>query len=96
MQKLNLNPRKGFINRHVSGMPAQEETIVLVAVDVDGEHSYVCKWFPFDKDDYTKDNMPADGYLGTATVIEGDYRGISFHAWRQSDNEFTHYKINKL
>jgi hypothetical protein len=96
MQKLRLEPRKGFMNRHVSGLPYQEATITIAATDVDGEHMYTCKWFPFDKGSYTKDNMPTDGYLGTARVIVGPYTGIGFHAWRQSDNEFTYYKIIKL
>ena len=89
----NSQQREGFINRHINGLPDYKCTMRVVTNDVDGEHIYLCEWKPFDKSQYTQINMPVKGYLGTASVIEGSYKGIGFHAWEQNNNEFIWYAV---
>jgi hypothetical protein len=89
----NLEQREGFVNRNTNGLPDKITTMRVVTKDVDGEHIYLCEWKPFDKSQYSKENMPADGYLGTVNVIEGRYTGIGFHAWEQNNSEFVWYAI---
>lgn len=89
----NLEQREGFVNRHIYGLPEKITTMKVVTKDIDGEHIYLCEWDPFDKSQYSKDNMPADGYLGTAKVIEGRYSGIGFNAWEQNNSEFIWYVV---
>lgn len=88
---INLEQREDFLNRHLINLPDFKCTIKTIHNDVDGEHVYVCKWKPFDKTQYNEANMPGDGYLGTATIIEGKYSGIGFHAWKQNNSEFIYY-----
>lgn len=89
----NLEQRNGFLNRHTNGLPNKTTKIKVVIKDFDGEHIYLCVWKPFDKNQYLKYNMPTDGYLGTAKVIEGKYAGIGFHAWEQNNYEFVWYAV---
>jgi hypothetical protein len=89
----NLEQREGFVNRHTNKLPDKITTMRVVTKDVDGEHIYLCEWKPFDKSQYLKENMSADGYLGTLKVIEGRYTGIGFHAWEQNNSEFIWYAV---
>lgn len=89
----NVKQRKGFINRHIDGLPKKIVTIKVVTEDYDGEHIDTCEWKPFDPKNYVGIQMPGEGYLGTATVIEGQYPGIGFHAWEQNNSEFVYYAI---
>ena len=57
----NLEQREGFVNRNTNGLPDKTTTMRVVTKDVDGEHIYLCEWKPFDKSQYSKENMPADG-----------------------------------
>ena len=101
----NLEKREGFINRNIHGMPEEPSIIKVVRDDVDGEHEYICQWKPFNPEDYTKkepnygmtqsSNMPGEGYIGTASVIDGKYSGIGFHIWRQNNSEFVYYSLIK-
>ena len=81
--------KEGFVNRHTHGLPDKITTLRIV----DGENVYLCEWKPFDKNHYSKENMPAEGYLGTAEVIEGGFKGIGFHAWEQNNSEFVWYTV---
>lgn len=45
-------------------------------------------YLSFDKSNYSKENMPSKGYLGTAKIDEGMYKGVGFHAWEQNNSEF--------
>jgi hypothetical protein len=89
----NLEQREGFVNRNTNGLPDKTTTMRVVTKDVDGEHIYLCEWKPFDKSQYSKENMRGDGYLGTVKVIEGRYTGIGFHAWEQNNSEFVWYAV---
>lgn len=89
----NLEQREGFVNRNTNGLPDKTTTIRVVIKDVDGEHIYLCEWKPFDKIQYSKENMPTDGFLGSAKVIEGRYTGIGFNAWEQNNSEFVWYAV---
>lgn len=81
-----------FKNRHEVGMPTTECTIEIIYDDFDGRHFHTCTWTPFNPGEYTDDDMPVPGYLGTANVMTGSYTGIGFHAWEQNDSEFIWYK----
>lgn len=89
----NLEQREGFVNRHTSGLPDKKCTMTVCTEDVSGKHNYLCEWTPFDKSQYNEVNMPSEGYLGTAEVIEGEYKGIGFHAWMQNNSEFVYYQL---
>jgi hypothetical protein len=89
----NLEQREGFVNRHTNGLPKEKCAMKVITKDVDGEHIYLCEWKPFDKNQYSKENMPDDGYLGTVKVIQGRYTGIGFHAWEQNNSEFVWYSV---
>lgn len=67
-------------NRHLDGLPKETINIIILNDNIE----LLCEWIPFIKN---------NGYLGTAKVIEGKYKGIGFHAWEQNDSEFTHYKL---
>ena len=84
---------EGFVNKHTNKLPDKITTMRVVTKDVYGEHIYLCEWKPFDKSQYSKENMPADGYLGTVKVIKGRYTGIGFHAWEQNNSEFVWFAI---
>mgnify|MGYP003404216569 FL=1 len=91
----NLKQKKGFINRHTNRLPEHKCTIRIVTKDIDGEHIFSCEWSPFNKSEYSKENMPSKGYLGSARVIEGEFKGIGFNAWEQNNSEFVYYSIEK-
>lgn len=84
---------EGFVDRHVIALPNKVCNIKVLTKDFDGYHIFLCKWIPFDKSKYSEIDMPPDSYLGTATVIEGQYAGIGFHAWIPNDSEFVWYKV---
>lgn len=88
---INLKKIKGFKNRHIDGLPVKKANMKVIINDVDGEHIMLCEWKPFNKDDYTKENMPSNGYLGAVKVIQGLFKGIGFNAWGQNDSEFVYY-----
>jgi len=89
----NLEKRNGFKNRHIDGLPTEKVNMKVVTNDVDGEHIMLCEWKPFNKQEYNSENMPANGYLGTVKVIEGQFNGIGFHAWEQNNSEFIYYSV---
>lgn len=90
----NLKSKKGFKNRHKDSLPKIESNIKIIVNDIEGEQVILCKWIPFNKDNYTQDQMPAEGYLGTAKIIEKRYNGIGFHALKENDSEFIYYTEN--
>ena len=75
-----------YTNRKTSPLPNKDCIIRLKRDD----EVHVCKWIPFNPDNYT---MPSEGYLGTAGVIEGKWEGIGFHAWDQNESEFIYYTV---
>lgn len=94
-KKKNLEQRDGFINRHTHGIPDKPTKMKVVIKDFVGEQVLLCEWKPFDKSQYTKEDMPPDSFLGTATVIDDLFNGISFHAWDENNSEFVYYVIIK-
>lgn len=88
-----LKKKNGFKNRHLDGLPDKKVNMKVVINDVDGERIMLCEWNPFNKNEYFKSDLPADGYLGTVKVIEDKFNGIGFHAWKQNNNEFIYYSI---
>lgn len=89
----NLKQRKGFINRNIDGLPLKRTIIKVITNDSDGEHVDICNWKPFNPKNYAEHQLPSYGYLGTATVVNGQYPGIGFHAWKQNNSEFVYYQI---
>lgn len=83
--------REGYLNRHTDPLPNENAIIEIVHNDVDGEHIYICEWEPFDINKYKGLMKPDKGYLGTAKVIIGEYKGIGFNVWEQNDSEFVYY-----
>jgi len=79
-----------WLNRKETPLP--KESCVIWAKFENG-HIHLCRWFPFDVNNYYPDTMPGEGYLGTARVIDGRFTGIGFHAWTQNNSEFIEYKI---
>jgi hypothetical protein len=85
--------QRRFINRHTHGLPKEKCTIEIITGYTNNEAIYLCEWLPFDKSENTETSMPAEGYLGTAKVIGGNYDGIGFHAWEQNNSEFVWYVL---
>jgi hypothetical protein len=91
----NLEKRKYFKNRHTHGLPKKKCLMTILVHEMEKEHFYICEWTPLNKKDYLPDTMPSEGYLGTARVVAGKYKGIGFHAWMQNDYEFIWYSLEK-
>lgn len=89
----NLENREGYFNRHLDPLPNKSLEIEIITKDITGEFNYICLWQPFRKEFYSEKNLPGKGYLGTAKIVEGMFKGIGFHAWEQNDSEFIYYKI---
>lgn len=96
---MNTEPRPGYKNRHVDGLP--DKPCYMQIIDSDG-NIYLCEWEPFDESKFKMENYkpgkptPGHGYLGTAKVIGGQHKGIGFHAWDQNDHEFIYYSLYSL
>lgn len=88
---INLSKRRGFKNRHIDGVPKHQCKMKVITNDVNGENVFLCEWNPFDKSKFNEYNMPGKGYLGTVKIIEGTYKGLGFHAWKQNNSEFIWY-----
>lgn len=88
---IDFSERKGFLNRHAVPLPNETSKIKIIHKDYPKEEVLICEWIPFNKDNHTEKVMPDPDYLGTATVIEGEFQGIGFHAWNQHDSEFIWY-----
>ena len=80
----NLEKRNGFKNRHIDGLPTKK--VIMKVVTNDGV--MLCQWKPFNKEEYSIENMPANRYLGTAK-----HNGIAFHAWEKNNSEFVYYSV---
>ncbi len=89
----NLEKRDGFLNRHTDGIPSEITIIRVVNVSSSGEDIFLCEWKPFKPEHRTKNFNPGTGYLGTAKVVEGRWKGIGFHMWEQNDSEFVYYAL---
>ena len=89
----NLKKRKGFKNRHLEKLPLKGAILRILVNDVDDEHIHICKWIPFDKENYDEGNIPTVGYLGTAATIINEPLNIGFNVWEQNDDEFIYYSI---
>jgi len=64
-----------------------------IIVDMLGrEYVYLCRFEPFNPKRYTRQNMPSEGYLGTARTLDLAHN-IGFHVWRQSNQEFVYYSV---
>ena len=78
-----------YKNRKDTPLPDNNCSIQIIQNDV----IYNCDQKPFNPSNYSANDLPAKGYLGTATVISGYYKGIGFNVWEQNDSEFIYYKI---
>lgn len=87
--------KKGFIDRREKPLPSKIKLIQIIQEDSEGEHKYLCEWIPYNKENYKGKYPPGKGYLGTAEVVKGQWKGIGYHAWEQNKHEFIYYKIIK-
>ena len=86
---------KEWKNRHVNPLPNVDTPITIKLSKDPAIHGYGDIpldgiWIPFDPNNYTKDTMPAEGYLGTFYDM---ILGHGFNAWKQNDSEFVDYVI---
>jgi len=88
----DMSDRPGYVNRHKAGLPVEEKIIVVLHKEGNIEEQRICLWKPFDPRLYTPEDTPAEGYLGTAKVMDDSHKGIGFHAWSQNDSEFVFYR----
>lgn len=103
----NLEPKEGYKNRHIDGLPLTKTNIHILIKHVEGDSTELSEWKPFDPSEYTGEiitridsmtsyiNMPAKGYQGTAKLLEGKFKGIGYHAWEQNNSEFVYWKEAK-
>lgn len=90
---LTLINKQGMINRHLEHLPKNKCKINIYHDDGTQKRLLLCEWIPFDVDNY-KEGFSADtGYIGTARVIQKEWHGIGFHAWRNNNDEFIYYNI---
>ena len=83
-----------FVSRNHVPLPLEECKIKAIVYDYKGDATiYTCLWKPFNPSNYPPNRMPSKGYLGTASVIEGDATGIGFHCWEQNNSEFLYYSL---
>ncbi len=85
--------KDNFHNRHTHPLPAKRTLITIIVLEQQKEVKYLCEWNPFDPSSYPPNDLPAEGYLGTAKVIEGTYKGIGFNVWKQNNSEFIYYQL---
>lgn len=89
----NLEPREGYLNRHINPLPKEKCIIEIINKDVDGEHLYKCEWNPLNPLEYMdSDIKPSPEYVGTARTIESKLQ-IGFNVWDVNNSEFIYYKL---
>lgn len=89
----NLEPREGYLNRHIDPLPKEKCIIEIVHKDIDGEHLYKCEWNPFNPLGYMDScTKPSPEYIGTARTIDRKIN-IGFHANTINNSEFVYYKL---
>jgi hypothetical protein len=90
----NLDKKEGYLNRHLNPLPTDNVyPIEFLYDDYDNQHVYKGLWYPALSDNYTENNIPLQGYLGTVKVKEP--LDQKFYAWKQNDSEFIYYKLLK-
>lgn len=90
MNTKNFEEREGWNNRWITPLPTEAAPIIILTRF--DEEEYLVEWTPYDPTNYSYSNQPADGYLGTASVLTGRFAGIGFHAWEQNDSEFVYWQ----
>jgi hypothetical protein len=90
---INTTQREGFLNRHIVPLPSHKCILKIITMDLDVEQIDTVEWRPFNEANYSKENLLAEGYLGTAKLISGRHAGIGFHAWENHSGEFIYYQI---
>lgn len=84
----NLIDKDGYINRKIINLPREISIMNIIVSGIEEEKIYKCEWVPS-----KNENLPDQGFLGTAVVISGEHKGNGYHAWDQNDSEFIYYKI---
>ena len=84
-----------YLNRKETPLPKERALIRILHNDVImGMLEHVCEWLPHHPESWPHDRpKPDNGYIGTAKVIMGRYKGIGLHAWEQNDSEFIYYEL---
>lgn len=89
---LNLEPKESFNNRHVKPLPKEKCIIEIFITESRNIRVDLCEWTPFNIAKYIGCELPAEGYVGTARIITGKYKGIGYHAWMQNNYEFIYWR----
>jgi len=84
--KKTLDPKEGWKNRHVDGIPSEGCYMEIIVEDV-LEHVW---WHPFHPADYEDGQLPSKGFLGCARRQSG-FR-IGWNLWEQNDYEFVYWR----
>lgn len=90
---ITLINKAGMINRHIEGLPKNKCKINIYHDDGKDKRLIYCQWNPFDVHNHKENFTPDTGYIGTAIVIQKEWCGIEFHAWKTDNNEFIYYNI---
>lgn len=93
LQEIDEKYERGYVSRFSKPLPEDPCTIAILKDELEGEQEYICEWKSAHAKRFDSDVQPSEGYLGTAKVIEGPYKGIGFHAWEQNVYEFEYYQI---
>lgn len=79
--KKRIKQRKGFLNRHIDGMPKKKSNIKILYEDIDGDMILDCIWEP-DNDDVA--------ILG---IIKDSNSGSEFEISKKNNHKFIYYKL---
>ena len=92
MNLKNLEPKEGYLNRHIEPLPKGK---ALISIFIEGEGELFCNWNPYNPDEFKilKLGYPVEHLLGTAKVIQEKYFGVGYNVWEINDYEFIYYKL---
>lgn len=78
-----------FIDRFTTGeLPENgQECEIIVHNAPLADELVTATWYPDDPNDYSPNNQPAKGYLGTFIADK-----ISYHVWQQNESEVRYWK----
>lgn len=82
---------RGYISRKATPMPDYVCPIYVLKKSENKWEEYLCEWVPTQA--LKAPEEASEGYLGTASVISGQFKGIGFHAWEQNNSEFIYYRL---
>jgi len=82
--------KKGFLNRHVDGMPKKRCKIKILYEDLDGDMILDCIWDPYKKKSETQKTKTDETYLGIIKSLDFD---PWFEVFSTNNDKFVYYKF---